>query len=56
MAAFVTKNTIKAIQSAGIYSLLIDETQDLARHEQVSFIIRYVDSNLSPPRRFHRIF
>ncbi|KAF0704920.1 zinc finger MYM-type protein 1-like [Aphis craccivora] len=56
MAAFVTKNTIKAIQSAGIYSLLIDETQDLARHEQVSFIIRYVDSNLSPHEDFIGFF
>ncbi|XP_025192782.1 zinc finger MYM-type protein 1-like isoform X2 [Melanaphis sacchari] len=52
MAAFVTKNIIKDIQLAGIYSILIDETQDLARHEQVSFIIRYVDGNLNP----HEVF
>jgi len=52
MAAFVTKSIIKDIQLAGIYSILIDETQDLARHEQVSFIIRYFDGNLNP----HEVF
>ncbi|XP_060846142.1 zinc finger MYM-type protein 1-like [Rhopalosiphum padi] len=56
MGAFVTKNIIKDIQLAGIYSLLIDETQDLARHEQVSFIIRYVDSNLNPHEDFIGFF
>ncbi|XP_022170796.1 zinc finger MYM-type protein 1-like, partial [Myzus persicae] len=52
MAAFVKKSIIKDIQLAGIYSILIDETQDLDRHEQVSFIIRYVDGNLNP----HEVF
>lgn len=52
MAASVTNSIIKDIQLAGLYSILIDETQDLARHEQVSFIIRYVDSNLNP----HEVF
>lgn len=37
---------------AGIYSILIDDTQDLARHGQISFIIRYVVSNLSPREHF----
>jgi len=44
MTAFVTKNIIKDIQLAGIYSILVDETQDLVKHKQVSFIIRYVDA------------
>lgn len=52
MAANVTNSIIKDIQMAGLYSILIDETQDLSRHEQVSFIIRYVDSNLNP----HEVF
>lgn len=52
MAKTVTLSIIKDIQIAGIYSILIDETQDLARHEQVSFIIRYVDSSLNT----HEVF
>jgi len=55
MAVFVTKNIIKDIQLAGRYVqyiILIDETQDLVRHEQVSFITRYVDGNLNP----HEVF
>lgn len=43
---YITTNIIMDIQLVGIYSSLIDETQDLVRHEQVSFIICYIDSNL----------
>jgi hypothetical protein len=56
MGAFVTINIIKDIQLAGIFSLLTDKTQDLARYEQLSFIIRYVDSNLNPHEDFIGFF
>jgi len=52
LASNVTKSIIKNIKVAGIYSILIDETQDLSRHEQVSFVIRYVDNNLNPHENF----
>ncbi|XP_022173398.1 zinc finger MYM-type protein 1-like [Myzus persicae] len=45
------KSLNKEILSAGIFNILIDETQDLSRHEQVSVFIRYVH-NLEPKEVF----
>ncbi|KAF0711333.1 Uncharacterized protein FWK35_00034325 [Aphis craccivora] len=47
MSDYILKSIISEILSAGIFSILIDETQDLSRHEQVSVFIRYVN-NLEP--------
>jgi len=52
MTKNVSKSVIKNIKLAGIYSILIDETQVLARLGQVSFIIRYVVSNFSSCEHF----
>ena len=30
------------VQKAGIYSLLVDETKDISRKEQLSIVFRYV--------------
>jgi len=51
MSDYVLKSIISEILSAGIFSILIDETQDLSRHEQVSVFIRYVH-NLEPKEVF----
>lgn len=42
MSDYVLKSIVSEIMSAGIFSILIDETQDLSRHEQVSVFISYV--------------
>jgi len=42
MAQQVLLNFINCIKEAGIFSILVDETQDLSRHEQVSNIIQFV--------------
>lgn len=46
MAHQVFCNVVKNIKKAEIFSIMIDETQDLSRHEQVSFIVRFVDDSL----------
>lgn len=42
LASCVQKNIIEKVKEAGCYSLLVDETSDVANVEQVSFILRYV--------------
>lgn len=44
MADNINKSIVNDIQTNGVYSILVDETQDLGYHEQVSIYIRYVDS------------
>lgn len=52
MAQQVLLNIINYIKEAGIFSILVDETQDLSRHEQVSFIIRFVDDSFQIHEKF----
>jgi len=52
MADSIKKSIIKDIQSNGFYSILVDETQDLSYHEQVSIYILYVDQHFVP----HEVF
>lgn len=47
MSDYVLNSIVSEIQSAGIFSIVVDETQDLSRHEQVSVFIRFVN-NLEP--------
>ncbi|KAL4148362.1 hypothetical protein QTP88_002626 [Uroleucon formosanum] len=48
----VIKNIIDNVIAAGIFSIIVDETQDLSRHEQVAIIIRYATKDLSPAEVF----
>ncbi|XP_022183206.1 zinc finger MYM-type protein 1-like, partial [Myzus persicae] len=52
MSSQVIRNITLDIRKANIYSILIDETQDLSRHEQVAFIIRHVDEVFEPKEVF----
>jgi len=52
MSSQVIRNITLDIRKANIYSILIDETQDLSRHEQVAFIIWYVDEVFEPKEVF----
>ena len=36
---------INEVKEAEVFSLGVDETRDVNRHEQVSFVIQYLDSN-----------
>lgn len=51
MSDYVLQSITSEIQSAKLFSVLIDETQDLGRHEQVSVFIRYT-INLEPREVF----
>ena len=44
MADKVLDDILTEVKEAKFFSLLVDETPDIAHQEQVSFIVRYVDS------------
>lgn len=48
----IKHSIINDIKEAIIFSIIVDETQDLARHEQVSVCARYVSKTLEP----HEVF
>lgn len=52
MASNIQKSILNNIKSARSFSILVDETQDLGCHEQVSIYVRYVDQNVDP----HEVF
>ncbi|KAE9539861.1 hypothetical protein AGLY_005113 [Aphis glycines] len=52
MADSVLKNIIDDVLLAGVYSIIVDETQDLSKHEQVSIVVRYVSKKFCPVDAF----
>lgn len=56
MAKNVQQSLISNIKEAGIYSILVDETQDISRHEQVSICVRYVTESFEPTEVFLGFF
>ncbi|CAH1722585.1 zinc finger MYM-type protein 1-like [Aphis gossypii] len=56
MAKNVQHSLISNIKEAGIYSILVDETQDISRHEQVSICVRYVTESFEPTEVFLGFF
>ena len=45
MASNVTSKICSSVKRAGVYSVLADETKDCSKVEQLSIVIRYVDTN-----------
>lgn len=43
MASLVRRTICTSIQKAGYFSLLVDETKDLSKNEQMSFCLRFID-------------
>ena len=43
MAGIVHKGISLAIQNAGIFSILADETKDVSKQEQLVIVLQYVD-------------
>ena len=52
MSNQVLGQIINNVKSAGIFSVIMDETQDLRRHEQVSLVLRYCDHELNVHESF----
>lgn len=52
MSNHILKNITVDIKNAKIFSILVDETQDLSCYEQVSIVIRYVDDKFE----IHEVF
>ena len=48
MASLVRKQICHSVQKACFYSLMVDETKDLSKHEQMSVVVRYVDGETEP--------
>ncbi|KAE9524156.1 hypothetical protein AGLY_015521 [Aphis glycines] len=45
IASCTRKNILSTISSIGVYTILVDETKDISKKEQLSFILRFVDSD-----------
>lgn len=43
----VLNQIIENVKNAGVYSVIMDETQDMKKHEQVSIVLRYCDTQLN---------
>jgi len=41
----ILKSIVQEVNTARIFSISIDTTFDISRHEQVSFVIRYTDES-----------
>ena len=52
MADKVLENILVKVKEAKFFSILVDETPDVAHQEQVTFIVRYVDSQCTVQERF----
>lgn len=48
MASLVRKQICLSVQKARFYSLMVDETKDLSKQEQMSIVVHYVDSDTDP--------
>ena len=48
----VLSRIVEQVRDARFFSLLIDETSDISRQEQVSFILRYVSKDCDIQERF----
>lgn len=47
MSQNVLNQIIDNVKNADVYSVIMDETQDLKKHEQVSIVLRYCDKQLN---------
>ncbi|KAE9543892.1 hypothetical protein AGLY_001870 [Aphis glycines] len=56
MADSVLKNIIDDVLLAGVYSIIVYETQDLSKHDQVSIVVRYVSKKFCPVDVFFGFF
>ena len=52
MADKVLKSILVEARKAKIFSILVDETPDVSRQEQLTFLLRYVDSHCAVCERF----
>ena len=46
------------VRSAGVFAIILDETQDISRHEQAALVLRYVSEDFAIQERFlgfHRV-
>lgn len=52
MGGEVLSTIIEQVKDAKFFSLLVDETSDISRQEQVSFVLRYIDKECDIQERF----
>jgi hypothetical protein len=48
----VVRKICRRIQQAGMFAIIVDGTQDIARKEQMSICVRYVDDDFCPHEEF----
>lgn len=47
IATLTKQNILSSMNKMGIYTIMVDETKDLSKKEQMSFLLRFVDKNLN---------
>uniref|UniRef100_A0ABD2WP07 DUF4371 domain-containing protein n=1 Tax=Trichogramma kaykai TaxID=54128 RepID=A0ABD2WP07_9HYME len=52
MSEQLTKKIVNEIKEAKYFSISVDSTLDISHVDQLTFIVRYVDSNGQPQERF----
>ena len=48
----IIQQIVKQVKEAKIFAVIVDETQDIAKHEQVAVVLRYVNENLEVHESF----
>jgi hypothetical protein len=48
----VLNKIVQQIEKAKYFAVMIDETTDIAKHEQVSLVLRYTDEQFNVHERF----
>ena len=54
MSKNVLNQIINSVKTSGIYSINVDETEDLKRHEQMSIVLPYYRNNSLSVNGFYR--
>ncbi len=52
MQEYILSKIVLQVKASKYYSIMIDETSDISRHEQVSLVIRYTDDQFNVYERF----
>lgn len=47
VATLARQRVLSSINKFGVYTIMVDETKDLSKKEQMSFLLRFVDKDLN---------
>lgn len=47
IAKLTRQNILNTVNKFGVYTIMVDETKDLSKNEQMSFLFRFVDNDMN---------